>query len=87
MADGADLAEFKVCGPTDVRDVLVKCHVRGDNEAEVSSRRREGDVSVAYLDRGGLRGWKLSGLSHAQKGFSLFIIKFKFVFYHPCLNI
>lgn len=51
-ANVTNFAKLKVSWLTDVKYVLVKCHITGDGEAKVSSRRIERNISVSYLNRG-----------------------------------
>ena len=86
MPNCANTAEFRVGRSANVLYVQFYAHVICDVETKISGRRRKRYFTATdrdgsrFADWKGLRGW-------AQEGLCFIIVKFKFVFQHPGLDV
>ena len=87
MPHCANTAEFRVGRTVDIPFVQFYAYVKSDVKTKISGRRRKRYFTAT--DRGASRfgDWKGLGRWAQEEGLCFIIVKFKFVFQHPGLDV
>ena len=87
MPNYANTAEFRVGRSADVLHVQFYAHVIYDVKTKISGRRRKRDFTATDSYGIWFRDWKGLGKWAQEEGLYFIIVKFKFVFQHPGLDV
>ena len=87
MPNCANTAEFRVGRSADVLYVQFHAHVISDVKTKISGRRRKRYFTATDRDGSRFGVWKGLRRWAQEEGLGFIIIKFKFVFQHPGLDV
>ena len=79
--------EFRVGRPADVLYVQFHAHVISNVKTKISGRRRKRYFTATDIDGSRLGDWKGLRRWAQEEGLCFIIVKFKFVFQHPGLDV
>ena len=87
MPNCANTAEFRVGRSADVLYVQFHAHVISDVKTKISGRRRKTYFTATDRDGSRFADWKGLRRWAQEEGLCFIIVKFKFVFQHPGLDV
>ena len=87
MPNCANTAEFRVGRSADVLYVQFHAHVISDVKTKISGRRRKRYFTSTDKDSGKFADWKGLRRWAQEEGLCFIIVKFKFVFQYPGLDV
>ena len=87
MPNCANTAEFRVGRSADVLYVQFHAHVTSDVKTKISGRRRKRYFTATDRDGSRFGDWKGLRRWAQEEGLCFIIVKFKFVFQHPGLDV